>query len=113
MVVNCLHNQEDHVQDKVETQSGTYRERLLDRDRIASMADEGGMSAAEMDLIEQFPAAPLAVRRRDRGWPVGILVGALVMGVAAVITRFLIGGRKQPLFGGGRKRPRARRFKLR
>jgi hypothetical protein len=89
------------VQEKLEM--GTYKERLLDRDRIASMADEGGMAAAEMDLIEQTPAAPLAIRRSDRGWQIPVLVGALVMGVAAVITRMLV---------SGRRRPRRRRFRL-
>jgi hypothetical protein len=100
------------VQEKVETQgtgelyvvSGPYRESLLDRDRIASMADEGGAAAAEMDLIEQLSVAPLVVRRTDRSWPVRVLVGALVMGVAAVITRMLV---------SGRPRARARWFKLR
>jgi hypothetical protein len=95
------------VQDKVEMQGGTYRESLLDRDRMASMADEGGTAAAEMDLLEQSSAAPLAVRRSDRGWPVRVLVGALVMGVAAVITRILLGGRKPS------RARRARRFNLR
>jgi hypothetical protein len=98
------------VQEKVETTlgsgdlyfvSGPYRETNLDRDRIASMADEGGAAGAEMDLIEQLAIAPVPATS-DRSWPIRVLVGALVMGVAAVITRMLIGGRG-----------RARRFKLR
>ena len=76
----------------------------LDRDRIASMADEGGTAAAEMDLIEQLALVPV-VTVRTRVSPVRILVGALVVGVAAaVFTR---------LWVFGRSTPRARRWKLR
>jgi hypothetical protein len=105
-VIKSSIHEEAHVQEKLETGSRPYRETMLDRERTASMADEGGAAGAEMDLIEQNSAAPLAVRaRRDRSWPIRVLVGALVMGAAAaVLSRFLF---------NGRKRPRARRFKLR
>jgi hypothetical protein len=105
-VINSSIHEEEHVQEKLETVGRPYRETMLDRERTASMADEGGASGAEMDLIEQQSAAPLALRaRRDRSWPIRVLVGALAMGAAAaVLSRFLF---------SGRKRSRTRRFKLR
>ena len=80
------------------------REMPLDRDRIASMADEGGTAAAEMDLIEQLAIVPVATVRTK--FPtLRVLVSALAVGVAAaMITRF---------WGFGRSKPRARWWKLR
>lgn len=80
------------------------REMPLDRDRIASMADEGGTAAAEMDLIEQLAIVPVATVR-TRFPTLRVLVSALAVGVAAaVITRF---------WAFGRSKPRARGWKLR
>ena len=76
----------------------------LDRDRIASMADEGGTAAAEMDLIEQLALVPVSTVR-TRFPTVRVLVGAIVVGVAAALmSRF---------WASGRSKPRARRWKLR
>ncbi|HKU37755.1 MAG TPA: hypothetical protein VJR89_06395 [Polyangiales bacterium] len=81
------------MQYKVETGS---LDAALDRERTKSMADEGGMAGAEMDLAEQQSAAPLAVATRSRGWNVRLLISALAVGVAAaVLTRIFAGGRKR------------------
>jgi hypothetical protein len=72
----------------------------LDRDRTASMAYEGGAAAAEMELEEELRWAAhetprgsaLAKWRATRGsWTKTLLVGALVVGAAAFLTRLALG----------------------
>lgn len=82
------------------------RDAALDRDRRASMADEGGVAAAQIDLNEQLAAAspyPLAAARPDRrGWRTRVLWSALAFGVAAVFARALRHSEKRR-----RSRPRS------
>ena len=75
---------------------GAYRDAALDRDRVASMADEGGIAAAETDLREQVELVPvLAVARPDRSWSVRMLVSALAVGIAAAVITQLFSGRRR------------------
>jgi hypothetical protein len=60
-----------------------------DQDRLASMADEGGVSAAEMDMREQLEAAPRSrlKKRRRIPWMWGAAAAsAAVSGVALART---------------------------
>ena len=83
--------------EKLET-SAAARPFDLDRDRTASMAYEGGAAAAEMELEEELRWAAheaprgsaLARWREKRSWTKTVLVGALVMGAAALLTRLAL-----------------------
>jgi hypothetical protein len=96
---------EAHVHEKLDTSPSANkrvasseafalpRDAALDRDRRASMADEGGVAAAEMDLNEQLatsgPQSRLAVWRERKDWRARVLWSALALGVAAVFARAL------------------------
>ena len=59
------------------------REGDLDRDRAASMADEGGASGAVVELQEQRSALEIApVSDISRSWGRRLLWGALALGAA-------------------------------
>jgi len=75
------------------------RDAALDRDRRASMADEGGVSAAEMDLSDQLaiaqPQLLVAAWYDRKGWRGRVFWSALAFGVAAVFARALLQGEKR------------------
>ena len=86
--------------DKLETSAGP-RLYDLDRDRVASMAYEGGVAAAEMELEEQqrwsdreaARGSGLARWRAPSTWSrsTAVWVGALVVGAAAaLLTRLAL-----------------------
>jgi hypothetical protein len=83
--------------EKLET-SAAPRSSNLDRDRSASMAYEGGAAAAEMELEEELrwaaresPRDDVLTRwRTQRQWTKTVLVGALVIGAAAFLTRLAL-----------------------
>jgi hypothetical protein len=64
----------------------------LDRDRAASMADEGGVSAAEMDLREQFEDSPNAYLydRSPQAW----IRWGVVVAAASVFAAWLVWRRR-------------------
>jgi hypothetical protein len=59
-----------------------------DQDRVASMADEGGVAGAETDLREQLDVGPRGAKKRRRTpWMLGAAAaGATVGGVALART---------------------------
>jgi len=83
--------------EKLET-SAAPRSSDLDRDRTASMAFEGGAAAAEMELEEELRWAALEAPRstgltrwrEPSQWRKTALVGALVIGATAFLTRLLL-----------------------
>jgi hypothetical protein len=99
------------VQEKLDTYPGATnraaqsvafeqpRDAALDRDRRASMADEGGVAAAEFDLNEQLATTgrqPLVAAWYDRrGWRGRVFWSAVAFGVAAAFARALRHGEKR------------------
>lgn len=62
---------------------GRSREYDLDRDRAASMADEGGAAGAAIELREELDLANFDVREEaSRDWGRRLLWGALALGAA-------------------------------
>jgi len=81
--------------------------RDLDRERRASMADEGGCAAAETELAEQYAdLQPLATRGGRLPWNTRWLWGALAIGTAAWLTGLILRNSRtrSPRFAGPRRR---------
>jgi hypothetical protein len=90
-----------------------------DQDRLASMADEGGVAAAEMDMREQLEAAPRGRMRKRRRipWMWGAAAAsAAVSGVALArtvlarrIASMRAGRKKDEPVAGSKQRASAKR----
>jgi hypothetical protein len=68
-------------------QPGSAREYDLDRDRTASMADEGGVAGALVDLREQLEEIDDTLEDQGRqAWARSLVWGGAALGVAALVV---------------------------
>lgn len=68
----------------------TSRDVELDRDRTASMADEGGVTAALVDLREQLAELDDTLEEQNKhAWARSLLWGSLAIGAGAVLFGLL------------------------